>query len=134
MLGKSELGGMSASQRQGNDSTNGRLEWSEEGVAYNYMEFTTHPWSLSLQHSPTESDARTDKWILVYAYSLEASFNGVWENKFELHLSPFWISCVNTKDTSINMSPHFHKKLAICGPSTVLYIFRSTTHIFFTWH
>jgi len=33
MLGKSELGGMSASQRQGNDSTNGRLEWSDEGVA-----------------------------------------------------------------------------------------------------
>jgi hypothetical protein len=27
------------------------------------------------------------------------------------------------------MSPHFHKKLAICEPSTVSYIFRSSTHI-----
>jgi hypothetical protein len=33
MLGKSELGGMSGSQHQGNCSTNGRVEWSEEGVA-----------------------------------------------------------------------------------------------------
>jgi hypothetical protein len=33
MFGKSELGGMTASERQGNDSTNERLEWSEEGVA-----------------------------------------------------------------------------------------------------
>jgi len=67
-------------------------------------------------------------------HSSEASVNGVCRSKFTLHLSPFWICRVNAKDTSINMSPHFHKKLAICEPSTVSYIFWSTTHIFITRH
>lgn len=118
MLGKSELGGISASQRQGNDSTNGRLERSEKEWLRITWNLPPTPGRLSLQHSPIEQDARTDKWICIYVprhglgrlmVSVETDLHCTYRH-FEL--------CQYTTWNNINMFPYFHKKWAICEPST----------------